>query len=81
MFDLSDYPLDSMESHSKFFDPVNKKVIGKMKDEFQGKVISEFVRLKSKMYSLISVNDKEVSKTLFLTQEIIMVKIHFSITK
>ena len=62
MFDLSDYPLDSMESHSKFFDPVNKKVIGKMKDEFKGKVISEFVRLKSKMYSLISVNDKEVTR-------------------
>ena len=28
LFDLSGYPL-----HSKFFDPVNKKVIGKMKDE------------------------------------------------
>ena len=28
LFDFSDYPLDS-----KFFDPVNKKVIGKMKDE------------------------------------------------
>ena len=26
LFDLSDYPL-----HSKFFDPVNKKVIGKIK--------------------------------------------------
>ena len=33
------------------FDPVNKKVIGKMKDEFKGKIIREFVRLKSKMYS------------------------------
>ena len=30
--DFSDYPLDS-----KFFDPFNKKVIGKMKDEFKGK--------------------------------------------
>ena len=30
LFDFSDYPLDS-----KFFDPVNKKVIGKMKDEFK----------------------------------------------
>ena len=33
-----------------------------MKDEFNGVKISEFVGLKSKMYSLISVDDKEVSK-------------------
>ena len=30
LFDFSDYPQDS-----KFFDPVNKKVIGKVKDEFR----------------------------------------------
>ena len=53
MFDFSDYP-----SNSKFFDPVNKKVIGKMKDEFKGRIISEFGGLKSKMYSLISVDDE-----------------------
>ena len=29
LFDFSDYPQDS-----KFFDPANKIVIGKMKDEF-----------------------------------------------
>ena len=32
LFDLSDYPQDS-----KFSDPVNKKVIGKMKDKVKGK--------------------------------------------
>ena len=32
LFDFRDYPLDS-----KFFDSVNKKVIGKMKNEFKGK--------------------------------------------
>ena len=55
--DLSDYPL-----HSKFFDPVNKKVIDKMKDEFKRKIISEFAELKLKMYSLISVDNEEVTK-------------------
>ena len=35
---------------------VNKRVIGKMKDEVKGKIISEFVWLKSKMYSLIAVD-------------------------
>ena len=57
LFDFSDYPLDS-----KFFDPVNKKVIGKMKDEFKEKIISEFIGLKSKMYSLIDADDEEVTK-------------------
>ena len=59
---ISDYPQDSIELHSKFFDPVNKKVIGKMKDEFKGKIINEFVELKSKMNSLIAVNSEEVKK-------------------
>ena len=57
LFDFSEY-----SSNSKFFDPVNKKIIGKMKDEFKGKLIREFVGLKSKMYSLISVDNEEVTK-------------------
>ena len=38
LFDFSDYPRDS-----KLFDPVNEKVIGKMKEEFKGEIISEFL--------------------------------------
>ena len=57
LFDFSDYPLNS-----KFFDPVNKKVIGKRKNEFKEKVISEYIGLKSKMYSLIVVDSEEVKK-------------------
>ena len=48
MFDFSDYPRDS-----NFFDPANKKVIFRIKDEFDGKINSEFVRLQPKMYSLV----------------------------
>ena len=33
-----------------------------MKDEFNGVKLFEFFRLKSKMYSLISVYDREVNK-------------------
>ena len=57
LFDLSNYPLSS-----KFFDPVNNKVIGKMKDEFIGKIINGFAGLKSKMYSLISVDNEDVTR-------------------
>ena len=39
IFNFSDYAEDS-----KFFDPVNKKVIGKMKGKVKGKIVSEFVR-------------------------------------
>ena len=54
LFDFSNYPKDS-----KFFDDVNKKVIGKMKDKFGGVIVDEFVGLKSKMCSLTKNDGKE----------------------
>ena len=53
-----------------FFDLVNKNVIGKVKDEFKGIIISEFVGLKSKMYSLISTDDEEVTKVKGVNKKI-----------
>ena len=41
-----------------------------MKDEFKGKIINEFVELKSKMYSLISVDDEEVTKAKGVNKKI-----------
>ena len=58
MLDFSGYPKDPVH-----YDSSNKKVLGKMKDEFNGVKIAEFVGLKSKMYSLISFDNKEVNKT------------------
>ena len=43
----------------KFFEETNKKVIGKMKDEFDGVIVVEFVGLKSKMYSMKKIDGKE----------------------
>ena len=52
MFDNSDYP-----SNHQFYDSTNKKVIGKFKDEAAGVPITEFVGLRSKMYSYIKDNN------------------------
>ena len=54
LFDLSNCPKDS-----KFFDTVNEKVIGKMKDVSEGKVNDQFVGLKSKMHSVKNIDGKE----------------------
>ena len=48
LFDFSNYLEDS-----KFFDETSKKVIRKMKDKSEGKIIYEFVELNSKTYSML----------------------------
>lgn len=47
-YDTSNYP----EDH-KLHSTANKKVVGKFKDEVGGKLLTEFVGLRSKMYSYI----------------------------
>ena len=51
--DFSDYPKDHPN-----YDATNKKVLGKFKDEMNGKIITEFIALKPKMYSY-KVDDNE----------------------
>ena len=46
--DTSDYPKDNF-----LYSQENKKVVKKIKDECAGKTISETVRLRSKMYSIL----------------------------
>ena len=52
MFDNSDYPENSHYCNA------NKKIIGKFKDEACGIPITEFIGLKSKMYSYVKDNEK-----------------------
>ena len=66
LFDNSAYPIDS-----PFFDKSNEKVIGKMKDEAAGQIISEFVGLRSKMYSYIKNNLKEARTAKGIKKNII----------
>ena len=52
-FDNSDYLENSL-----YFNKINKKVIGKFKDEAAGVPVVEFIGLRSKMYSYIKNNDE-----------------------
>ena len=56
LFDLSNFPVSS-----KYYCCDNKKVLGKMKDEYGGKPIVKFVGLKSKMYSIPDESNNEES--------------------
>ena len=60
------YPLNS-----KLLDPANKKAIGKMKDGFKGKMISEFIGLKSEMYSLIDADNEEIKKAKGVNKNVV----------
>ena len=58
LFDFSNFP-----KTSKFFDEFNKKIISKMKDVSEGKIIDEFVGLKSKMHSMKNIDGEESNTT------------------
>ena len=57
-FDLSGLP----QTHPSY-DPTNKKVVGKFKDETNGEPILEFIGLRPKMYSYITVTDAATAAT------------------
>ena len=52
----------------------NKKVISKMKDKLNGKIIEEFVRLRAKMYSLI-IEKEEMYRVNGVKKNVVKVKI------
>lgn len=57
-FDFSDYPKDH-----PLYDETNKKIIGKFKDELNGKIMEEFVGLKPKQYAFkVDGEEKKKSK-------------------
>ena len=65
-FDNSDY-----NTNSTFFNIDNKKVIGKFKDETAGIPITEFVGLRSKMYSYIKDNEQTARTAKGIKKQVI----------
>ena len=67
-FDTSDYP----ENHpSGIPTGINKKVLGMFKDEAAGKIIKEFVGLRSKLYSFKMDEGKESKKCKGIKKQVV----------
>ena len=65
LFDFSGYGKKSV-----YYDCANKKVIGKIKDEMSGKIIAEFVGLRSKMYSIVTVDNEKLVRAKGVKREL-----------
>ena len=65
-FDNSDH-----NKESPFYNAVNKKVIGKFKDESAGIPITEFVGLRSKMYSYVKDNEQTARTAKGIKKQVI----------
>ena len=57
-YDTSNYPQDH-----PLYNAANKKVLGKMKDECDGRSIAEYVGLRPKMYSTLEASGSNIKKT------------------
>ena len=72
LFDLSNFP-----KSSKYYCDENKKIVGKMKDEYGGKSIVKFVGLKSTMHSILDESKRVQAKVTMLLQSFKNFTIHY----
>ena len=56
-YDMSEYPPNHLA-----FTTTNKKVLGKMKDEYNGRIVKKFVGLRPKLYSILESDGTEKKK-------------------
>ena len=71
LFDTSEYPTDHF-LHST----VNKKVIGKFKDETAGDPVMEWVGLRAKMYSMLTKGGEENKKGKGIKKSVLKKEVH-----
>jgi len=70
LYDTSDYPKDH-----PLFSNINKKVLGKMKDECSGVPIAEYVGLRPKMYSILRADEKNIKKAKGVKKSVVKKRI------
>ena len=70
LYDTSDYPKEH-----KLYSNINKKVLGKMKDECNGTQIVECVCLRPKMYSILKAHEKNIKKAKGVKKSVVNKKI------
>jgi hypothetical protein len=71
-YDFSDYPKEH-----PLHDETNKKVIGKMKDECASVLISEYVGLRPKLYSVLRADEEVIKKSKGTKKYVIKKHINF----
>jgi len=77
-FDTSDIPSNHP---SGIKSGINKKVVGMMKDELGGKIMTEFVGLRAKLYSYKMLDEKETKKCKGIKKTVVDKMISFEAYK
>ena len=77
-FDTNDIPSDHP---SGIKSGMNKKVVGMMKDELGGNIMTEFVGLRAKLYSYKMLDDKETKKCKGIKKSVVDKTISFEAYK
>ncbi|CAR98546.1 Protein CBG25579 [Caenorhabditis briggsae] len=65
-FDFSDYPKDHV-----LYSEENKKIVGKFKDELNGKIMTELLALKPKQYGFKTLDGEETKKSKGIKKNIV----------